>query len=123
MPQNALVCFRVFGESRFLMVLHLSFNGKKQTLLSLTCNSNPTCTIFFSKNWHLWGEIFNSYLCKTLNRSMRSSICSSFVEWMKVSPIMTSNFCFLLIVSSWNTKLMNYCQICGLTLIPMPIHK
>ena len=27
MPQKALVCLRVFGDSRFLMVSHLSFNG------------------------------------------------------------------------------------------------
>ena len=26
-PQKALVCLRVFGDSNFLMVSHLSFNG------------------------------------------------------------------------------------------------
>ena len=26
-PQEALVCLRVFGDSKFLMVSHLSFNG------------------------------------------------------------------------------------------------
>ena len=27
MPQKALVCLRVFGDSRFLMASHLSFSG------------------------------------------------------------------------------------------------
>ena len=77
-PQNALVCFRVFGDSKFLIALHLSFNGVKQTLLSLIWNSNPIYTIFFLKNWHLWGDIFNTYFHSTLNKSIRSSMCSYF---------------------------------------------